>query len=199
MSNHRIDSLTEQGQRSNDTNGTTVYEIFSCIFSLFSCGCCSWLLDVKSTQECEVFEKYAIKIRKKQQQRHLLWQRHQERVAQKAVMMAVDGGLISQDGGERVCTQCHMMASDQSRLTPNVFSDAVVSTTFGFDYSEERKVRTPKWKLYEKVCKRPLTIGHKWHTCVCRVVALNIPGQVHPQFQNPQICPPQALAETTFL
>ena len=65
LSNHRIDSLTEQGQRSNDTNGTTVYEIFSCIFSLFSCGCCSWLLDVKSTQECEVFEKYAIKIRKK--------------------------------------------------------------------------------------------------------------------------------------
>ena len=53
--------------------------------------------------------------------------------------MAVDGGLISQDGGGRVCTQCHMMASDQSRLTPNVFSDAVVSTTFGFDYSEERK------------------------------------------------------------
>ena len=63
LSNHRIDSLTEQGQRSNDTNGTTVYEIFSCIFSFFSCGCCSWLLDVKSTQECEVFEKYAIKIR----------------------------------------------------------------------------------------------------------------------------------------
>ena len=65
LSNHRIYSLTEQGQRSNDTNGTTVYEIFSCIFSFFSCGCCSWLLDVKSTQECEVFEKYAIKIRKK--------------------------------------------------------------------------------------------------------------------------------------
>ena len=74
--------------------------------------------------------------------------------------MAVDGGLISQDGGGRVCTQCHMMASDQSRLTPNVFSDAVVSTIFGVDYSEGRKVRTPKWKVYEKVCKRPLTIGH---------------------------------------
>ena len=103
--------------------------------------------------------------------------------------MAVDGGLISLDGSGRVCTQCHMMAPDQSRLTPNVFSDAVVSTIFGFDYSEGRKERTPKWKVYEKVCKRPLTTGHKWHTCVWRVGALNIPGQVHPQFQNPQICP----------
>ena len=74
--------------------------------------------------------------------------------------MAVDGGLISLDGSGRVCTQCHMMAPDQSRLTPNVFSDAVVSTIFGFDYSERRKVRTPKWKVSEKVCKRALTIGH---------------------------------------
>ena len=40
---------------------------------------------------------------------------------------------------------------------------------------------------------------YNWHTCVWRVGVLNIPGQVHPQFQNPQICPPQALAETTFL
>ena len=69
--------------------------------------------------------------------------------------MAVDGGLISLDGGGRVCTQCHMMAPDQSRLTPNVFSDAVVSTIFGFDYSEGRKERTPKWKVYEKFCKGP--------------------------------------------
>ena len=74
--------------------------------------------------------------------------------------MAVDGGLISLDGSGRVCTQCHMMAPDQSRLTPNVFSDAVVSTIFGFDYSEGRKERTPKWKVYEKVCQRSLTIGH---------------------------------------
>ena len=138
LSNHRIDSLTEQGQRSNDTNGTTVYEIFSCIFSFFSCGCCSWLLDVKSTQECEVFEKYAIKIRKTYKG-IFSGKGIRKGVAQKAVMMAVDGGLISLDGSGRVCTQCHMMAPDQSRLTPNVFSDAVVSKIFGFDYSEGEK------------------------------------------------------------
>ena len=49
LSNHQINSLTEQGQSFNETNGTAVYKIFSCIFSVWSCGCCSRLLNVKPT------------------------------------------------------------------------------------------------------------------------------------------------------
>ena len=70
------------------------------------------------------------------------------------------------------------------------FGSDIDQTNINRDIRDGNWLSTPKWKVYEKDCKRPLTFGHKWHTCVWRVGALNIPGQVHPQFQNPQICPP---------
>ena len=69
--------------------------------------------------------------------------------------MAVDGGLISQDGGGRVCTQCHMMAPDQSRLTPNVFSGAVVSTILALTTLRGEKKEFPSGKFMKRFAKGP--------------------------------------------
>ena len=73
LSNHQINSLTEQGQSFNEMNG--IFSIYiSCIFSVLTCGCCSRLLLMWNRHKNVSSLKYAIKVRKaKSMKRGLRW------------------------------------------------------------------------------------------------------------------------------